>query len=130
MAEDFLTVLRRANDENLTSVADLTAHELRDGYFCPTPPKGKIHDSIRTNRVTTADFAFSSAATKLGLFGRSFFSRIPLPDGFYFAFPVLCETLIAQNRMGMERSFLIYRAHVTAPICIVAEHDGRKMRVL
>jgi hypothetical protein len=28
--------------------------------------------------------------------------------------------------MGMERSFLAYRAHVTVPIRIVAEHDARQ----
>jgi hypothetical protein len=55
--------------------------------------------AIRTNRVTTADFAFSSADTKLGGFDRSFFSEVLLPGGIYFAFSGFCETLISSNHM-------------------------------
>jgi hypothetical protein len=56
------------------------------GYFFPTPRKGKIRGSIRTNRAMMADFAFSSADTKLGRFDNSFFSAVPFPGGLYFAF--------------------------------------------
>jgi hypothetical protein len=80
-----------------------------------------------------ADFAFSSADTKLGRFDRSFFSAVPLPGGLGFAFRPFCETLYPITAWGRERSFLAYRAHVTArsaTIRIVAEHDACKMRVL
>jgi hypothetical protein len=53
----------------------------------------KVNKCLRTNRVTTADFAFCSADTKLGRFDQSFFSGVPLPSGVYFAIPAFCETL-------------------------------------
>ncbi len=77
--------------------------------FCPTPRKGKIRGSIWTNRATPADFAFSSADTKLGGFNGRSFGGIPLPGGLNFAFPALnfCETLIAHYRTE-ERTHIVY----------------------
>jgi len=69
------------------------------GYFCPNPQKGKIHDSIRTNRATTL-ISLSVCRYETEPFQRSFCNGVPLPDGVCFAFPVFCETLIAQNPMG------------------------------
>jgi hypothetical protein len=55
---------------------------------------------MQTKQATAADFAFLSADTKLGGFDWSFFSAIPLYCGLGFAFGLLCEILIAPNRLG------------------------------
>jgi hypothetical protein len=83
---------------------------------------------MRTNRATTADFAFSSADTKLSRFNGRFFSGIPFPDGFYFAFPAFCETLIAHYRME-EGTHIIGQVIASGPMSGIdygtAEDDGR-----
>jgi hypothetical protein len=53
-------------------------------------------------RPTKGDFAFWSADTKLGRFGWSFFSGVPLPGGLDFAFWLLCETLYLITAWGRE----------------------------
>ena len=55
---------------------------------------------IPTNLATVADFAFSSADTKLSRFNGRFFSGAPLPDGLYFAFRPLCETRYTSEQHG------------------------------
>ena len=53
-----------------------------------------------------ADFAFSSADTKLGRFDNSFFSAVPFPGGLYFAFRSFCETLHLITARSGEPAFL------------------------
>jgi hypothetical protein len=53
-----------------------------------------------------ADFAFSSADTKLGRFDNSFFSAVPFPGGLYFAFRSFCETLYLITARSGESAFL------------------------
>jgi hypothetical protein len=104
------------------------------GYFCPTPQKGKIQSLMRTNRAMMAGFASSSADTKLGRFDSLSFSESPFPGGHYLVFRPLSETLYPIAAQGRGRAFVpergYFRAHVTAPIRILAEHDARKMEVL
>jgi hypothetical protein len=67
---------------------------------------------------------------KLVRFGGRFSAESPYQAAFISPFGFSAKPYSSETAWGMERSFLTYRAHVTAPMCIVAEHDACKMGVL